>query len=41
MANAAVRFDTRDSYLVLAAIAALLGVLVFLVARFGVKLSWS
>jgi hypothetical protein len=41
MANAAVRFDTRDSYLVLAAMAALLGALVFLVARFGVKLSWS
>ena len=39
--NAAVRFDTRDSYLVLAAMAALLGALVFLVARFGVKLSWS
>jgi hypothetical protein len=41
MANATVRFDTRNSYLVLAAIAAFLGAVVFLVARFGVKLSWS
>ena len=41
MANATVRFDTRSSYLVLAAIAAFLGALVILVTRYGVKLSWS
>ena len=41
MANATVRFDTRNSYLVLTAIAAFLGALVLLVARYGVKLSWS
>jgi hypothetical protein len=41
MANATVRFDTRNSYLVLTAIAAFLGALVFLVARYGVRLSWS
>lgn len=41
MANATVRFDVRNSYLVLAALAAFLGALVMLVARYGVKLSWS